>query len=198
MKQMILLLTTLSLCLSLCACSTDSNTPDMPETTNSTIQTTTTTAAEPKSVTVEITLDNWKDYFELREYIEFNENGFGEIDDAKIYWSIANKDEFTVDEENCNVTFEYTLEKEEVSSTIDTKTKKVIYGEVTGKNTSEATVETMNNVGQYIGEYTHDYYGEYLTRQRFEMKDGKLVSIFDYRVVDITIKRIQGTFSYFQ
>ena len=198
MKQIILLLATLSLCLSLCACSTDSNTPDMPETNDSTIQSTTTTATEPKSVTVEITLDNWKDYFELREYIEINENGFGEIDGAKIYWSIVNKNEFIVGEENCNVTFEYTLEKEEVSSTIDTETKKVIYGEVTGKNTSEATVETMNNVGQYIGEYTHDYYGEYLTSQHFKMKDGKLVSIFDYRVVDITIKRIQGTFCYFQ
>ena len=153
---------------------------------------------EPTPICVEITLDNWQDYFELREYTEFVENGFGEIDDAKTYWSVVSKDGYTVDEENCDVTFEFTYVEEYVVATIDTETKTVVYGEATGSSTSEPVVETMNNVGQYIGEYTHDRYGEHLTAEFFDMEDAQLVSVFDRRVINVTVLRISGTFSYFE
>ena len=208
MKKAISLLLALMLCLSLCACGGSNEMPEAqvstdPATTPEATEPATTEATEPEEsepapVCVEITLENWQDYFELREYTEFVENGFGEIDDAKTHWSVVSKDGYTVDEENCDVTFEFTYDEESVVATINTETKTVVYGEATGSSTSEPVVETMNNVGQYIGEYTHDRYGEYLTSEFFDLEDAQLVSVFDRRVVNVTVLRISGTFSYFE
>lgn len=208
MKKAISLLLVLMLCLSLCACGGSNEMPEAqvstdPATTPEATEPATTEATEPEeseltTVCVEITLENWQDYFELREYTEFVENGFGEIDDAKTLWSVVSKDGYTVDEENCDVTFEFTYDEESVVATINTETKTVVYGEATGSSTSEPVVETMNNVGQYIGEYTHDRYGEYLTSEFFDLEDAQLVSVFDRRVVNVTVLRISGTFSYFE
>ena len=94
--------------------------------------------------------------------------------------------------------YSFTYDEEYVVATIDTETKTVVYGEATGSSTSEPVVETMNNVGQYIGEYTHDRYGEHLTAEFFDMEDAQLVSVFDRRVINVTVLRISGTFSYFE
>ena len=56
MKKTIALLMVLALCLSLCACGGGNNVPE-------TIETPTTT--EPQYEIVEITMDNWQEYFEF-------------------------------------------------------------------------------------------------------------------------------------
>lgn len=190
MKKTITLFLTTIVCLSLVACGNNKDTTDtstMPE-----------SAVEPKLISVEITMNNWHNYFELCEYTDFKENSFGEIDDAQTYWSLVSKDEYTVDTSNCDVTLEFTYTQDTVASTIDMESKTVIYGEVTDNWTSEPKVETMNGVGQYIGEKSNERYGEYLNSELFDMEDEQLKSVFDRRIVDITVIRINGTFSYYE
>ena len=202
------LLLAVVLSLFMMACGGSNETPDTteapmetttaaPETTEAEV-TTAPAETEPKLVSVEITMDNWQDYFELREYTDFRENGFGEIDDAFTYWTLVSKDGYAVEIDHCDVTFEFTYYEEHVASRIDTEAKTVIYGEVTGNWTSEPKVETMNGVGQYIGENTNERYGEYLNAEVFDMEDGQLVSVLDRRIVNITVMRINGTFSYYE
>lgn len=152
----------------------------------------------PDPTMVEITMDNWQDYFELCEYTEFEENGFGEIEGATTYWTLVNKDEYMVDMENCDVTFEFTCDWDEVKAVVDQDTKSVNYGEVTGHSTSDATVETMENVGQYAGQDTNERYGKYLNAELFNVEDGQVVSVFDRRMTNVNVLRISGTFSYYE
>lgn len=139
---------------------------------------------------VEITLDNWQDYFELREYHKFEENGFGEFEKVTTYYSLVSKDGIIFDESKSEVTFEFTCSIETKPYTVDFENKTVTYGETTKTQTSEPTVETMNNVGQYIGENTHDRYGEYLGVCNFikELEGGAR------EVVSVEIIRITGIF----
>ena len=53
---------------------------------------------------IEITLDNWQDYFEFKEYHKFEENGFGEFESASTSYYLITKDEINVDVENSDVT----------------------------------------------------------------------------------------------
>ncbi len=139
---------------------------------------------------VEITLDNWQDYFELREYHKFEENGFGEFKKVTTYYSIVSKDGILFDQSKSDVTFEFVCNIESKPYTVDFENRAVIYGEATGMKTSEPTVETMNNVGQYIGESTNDRYGEYLGVCNFISKlEGEA-----REVVSIEISRIAGDF----
>ncbi len=193
MKRFVVLLLAAVMCLSLVACGGSNDTLTTDET-----EATVSKETEPKLVSVEITLDNWQNYFELREYTKFIENGFGEIDDAETYWTLVSKDEYAFDMENCDVTFEFTYDEEIVAATVDTDSKTVIYGEVTGSRTSEAKVETMNGVGQYVGGKSNERYGEYLNAELFNIENEELVSVFDRRIVNITVIQISGTFSYYE
>lgn len=139
---------------------------------------------------VEITLDNWQDYFEMREYHKFEENGFGEFEKVTTYYSLVSKDGIIFDKSKSEVTFEFTCDIETKPYTVDFENKTVTYGETTKTQTSEPTVETMNSVGQYIGENSNDRYGEYLGVCNFIRElEG------DAReVVSVAIIRIAGTF----
>ncbi len=117
---------------------------------------------DPNFETVEITLDNWQDYFEMREYHKFTRNGFGEHAGVQTYYALVNKDGLVVDVDQSNVTFEFTCYIEMKSYTVDVENQTMIYGDTTAIRTYGPVVETMNNVGQYIGENTRDRYGEYL------------------------------------
>ncbi|MBE6939982.1 MAG: hypothetical protein E7457_04115 [Ruminococcaceae bacterium] len=139
---------------------------------------------------IEITLDNWQEYFERREYHKFEENGFGEFEKVTTYYSLVSKDAIVFDASKSNVTFEFTCNIETKPYAVDFENKTVTYGETTKTQTSKPTVETMNNVGQYIGENTNDRYGEYLGVCNFI----KELEGDAREVVSVEIVRISGSF----
>lgn len=139
---------------------------------------------------IEITLDNWQEYFERREYHKFEENGFGEFEKVTTYYSLVSKDAIVFDASKSNVTFEFTCNIETKPYAVDFENKTVTYGETTKTQTSKPTVETMNPVGQYTGEYTNDRYGEYLGVCNFISE----LTGEAREVVSIEIIRISGSF----
>lgn len=145
---------------------------------------------EPEVEAIEITLDNWQDYFEMREYHEFEENGFGEIDGVYIGYYLVSKDGIICDTDKSDVTFEYTCNDEEKSYTVDCENKTIIYGETTATHTFGPMVETMGPIGQVVGEDRNNRYGASLEGGN---PTGALKSMV-YEVVDIEITRIAGTF----
>ncbi len=145
---------------------------------------------QPQYELVDITLDNWQDYFELREYHKFEENGFGEFKKVTTYYSLVSKDGIVFDESKSDVTFEFTCNIERKPYTVDFENRTVIYGETTEVETSDPIVETMNYVGQYIGENSNNRYGEYLYVCNFISKlEGEA-----REVTGVEISRIAGDF----
>ena len=91
MKKVLSALLVLVMCLSLCACNSGKEAPMSEpekhevttvsvETELEIIETEAIVETEPQYTTVELTLDNWQEYFEFVEYVEWNKNAFGEIE----------------------------------------------------------------------------------------------------------------------
>lgn len=149
--------------------------------------------SNPQKVTVEITPENWDQYFELRMYPKIELNGFGELDRCIPYYSIVSKDGLVPVHEESNVTMEFTYTGEYHSATVDIANKTLVLGELveTGR-TSDPRVETLNTVGQYIGEYTATRYGEYITCDwLYEVNIHRT-----YVVTSVAVSRATGSFTY--
>lgn len=54
----------------------------------------TNTTEQKLSKEIKITSDNWKEYFEIKEFPLWKENAFGEIDDLALWWGIYLKEEY--------------------------------------------------------------------------------------------------------
>lgn len=151
---------------------------------------------EPQPVTVEITMDNWQDYFELREYAEFTKNGFGEFESVSVTVALVNKDGMYPDCFLSDVTFEYAITRKFVSITVDPENETITYGAERGRNPygDYTGVVTMQNSGQYIGEFTMDRYGKYIC----SLGATHELSVDQFNVLDtFEILRIAGTFTYY-
>jgi hypothetical protein len=119
MKKAILILLVLGLCLCLCACGKyakydtligyieagdeENATKEFlalleqnkPETT------------EPATTTVEITMDNWQDYFELRLVADISRDHFDEVEDTFAKWRLYLKEEYWGKVPEADVAFGY-------------------------------------------------------------------------------------------
>lgn len=108
--------------------------------------------------TVEITMDNWQEYFELKEYHRFIKNGFGEIEEVETYFMLITKDGIVCDRDKCNVTVERVCTMEARPVTVDIENEAVIYGAATESKKGEPKVETMNHASHWLGGlYDHNY-----------------------------------------
>lgn len=136
---------------------------------------------------IEITLDNWQDYFEFKEYHNFEENGFGEFESASTSYYLITKDEINVDVENSDVTLEYTWEYAKQSYAVDFENKTVTYGEITEKYTSDPQVETMNSI--YRKENNAYKYEKYIASESYYELEGNCYS----KVTGVDVTRIIGT-----
>lgn len=69
----------------------DQSVSDQPIIDDNTVSNTT----EPKqSKEIKITLDNWQEYFEIKEFPIWAKNAFGETDDLALWWGIYLKEEY--------------------------------------------------------------------------------------------------------
>ena len=119
---------------------------------------------EPQPVTVEITMDNWQEYFELREYVEIKKNGFGEFEKVSVYYALVNKDGMSPECNLSDVTMEFSYTKKYVSMSVDLENGTITYGADRGKDPygDYTGVTTMQSAGNYIGEYYMNRYGQFV------------------------------------
>ena len=107
MKKAISLLLALVMCLSLCACGKEKeepsasyieeveNTVDMTETEQKSVETEPVIVeTEPKLEIVELTLDNWQEYFEFVDNPNFQKDAFGEVEGFTVGISLQLKEEY--------------------------------------------------------------------------------------------------------
>lgn len=124
MKKTIALLLALVLCLSLCACGGGNDTPETTEaptkpaptepaptepapTTPPTTEAFTPTETEPQYTTVEITMENWENYFEYNLTVSPRMNAFGEVETLCPVMRFHLKDEWASITTDIDVALEY-------------------------------------------------------------------------------------------
>ena len=154
-----------------------------------------TTETEPQPVTVEITMDNWQEYFELREYVEIKKNGFGEFEKVSVYYALVNKDGMSPECNLSDVTMEFSYTKKYVSMSVDLENGTITYGADRGKDPygDYTGVTTMQSAGNYIGEYYMNRYGQFVASSWTYEPSEDQFSVLD----TFEILRIAGTFVYY-
>ena len=150
---------------------------------------------EPQPVTVEITMDNWQEYFELREYVEIKKNGFGEFEKVSVYYALVNKDGMSPECDLSDVTMEFSYTKKYVSMSVDLENGTITYGADRGKDPywDYTGVTTMQGAGNFIGEYYMNRYGQFVASSWTDEPSEDQFSVLD----TFEILRIAGTFVYY-
>ena len=86
---------------------------------------------DPKTTAIEITSENWNEYFEVVQSDKANINQFGEIDDVYKSWSIVLKDGYNMAENNeTSIAVEYNYTKEWRTVTKDLTAGTVTVGDL--------------------------------------------------------------------
>lgn len=85
---------------------------------------------EPQYEAVDITIDNWQNYFELYAKNNFAKNAFGEFDMWHCDCYFVLKDGIEVGTDNNKVAFECKYTVDRVQYAIDLETQTVTYGEI--------------------------------------------------------------------
>lgn len=112
---------------------------------------------EPQYEAVEITLDNWQDYFELYAKNSFSKNAFGEFDKWHLQYYFVLKDGIEISKDNNKVALECKYTEDRVQYTIDWDTQTVTYGEIFDP-ASQATQKVLGMEWTSISEwYTSKY-----------------------------------------
>jgi len=108
------------LCISLCACAVE-------QTTSNDIE----ADVENKLLyqTIEITMDNFYDYFEEKEIVSVNYDDFDEVDWIEIQQYFALKEKYSIDTDASDVAIEYSVYSEEYYVDFDYETFQYTYEE---------------------------------------------------------------------
>lgn len=208
MQKIISLVLVLVLCLSLCACGGgESNTPNTPETTEApskpahtepapttppTTEAFTPTETEPQYTTVEITMENWENYFEYNLTVSPRMNAFGEVETLVPVMKFHLKDEWASITTNMDVALEY--------NAIDTYSCMYSYNIDTGEFVVGEKIEDMDSGGLWGFTKTMDETnieeGVSLFGAPIPGKveiEGNIAKILGSSYATIEILRIQGT-----
>lgn len=180
-KKIALFLATL-MCISLCACGGS-------ETSSSSLF--------KKEQEIEITMDNWQEYFEEKEVISASSNAFDELEHIAIHQVIALKDKYEIDKEKSEVDIEYKWHIEEYCVDFDTDTLEYTYGDKikvhkTPENSRidsfrEHTYKIGDNSSQVIYGLDYSGKGDFYTRVDKETQQRTTEKFFIDEII-----RIQG------
>lgn len=214
MKKILALLLAAVMCFSLVACgggetpNTDDNStqeqqiqnnnnepevadPEVTEPESTEAEVTEPESTEPQLEEVEITLDNWQEYFALQEFVTFRENGFGEIENVRADYILVTKEGITCDTDNCNIAIEYTYSYGDTTYTVDFENRTIAYGETSNIVESSAKIGNMSNVEFWLGGEYERFGIRLLDTYRNEPQGSESI------VVDVNIIRISGTLYYY-
>lgn len=113
---------------------------------------------EPQYETVEITLDNWQEYFEIVGYMTYRDNAFGEAESCFFRSELRLKEEYwsrlsaNMMDDKGAIEFSYDYGKK--VATIDLANRTYSFGEFTAQSSGTATDEfSYDNDGNYIYVY---------------------------------------------
>ena len=188
MKKAISLLLVLVLCLSLCACGgNDTPKTEAPTETTAHIET------EPQYTTIEITLDNWMEYFEFRRVVVDRRNDFNELTEFYPNMNMCLKTEWAEVATEMEVAVEYScMNGYRQWFTYNADTKELSEGEI---DSESAPVSDLLNQTLSLKDYSIDdgkiLYGN-ASKTTFEIKDN-IATILGTTYSDVEVIRIQGT-----
>ena len=203
MKKIIALLLALVMCLSLCACGGGNDTPETTEaptapptteapTTLPTTEVFAPTETEPQYTSVEITMENWENYFEYNLTVSPRMNAFGEVETLCPVMSFCLKDEWASITTDIDVAIEY--------NAIDTYSCMFSYNVDTGEFVVGEKIEDMNSGGLWGRTTTIDETdieeGAWLFGTSIPGRaevEGNIAKILGSMYATIEILRIQGT-----
>lgn len=203
MKKFLVLLLVAVMVLSLVACggkkqSDNSDTQQNNSQTSTEASTTEVTENKVEELPkeVEITVDNWQDYFEIVEVPVWEINDFNEISGCYgIITSICLKDEFVEKgvSEKTNLAFEYTTTRHIVPFEADLEKKEVTLGEPYETQSEELTKTTSYKVPSTMSDYdkaVYEYTAEYpvIAHLLFSATGSAT-----YQLENVTFTRIEGT-----
>ena len=131
MKKILSMIVALVMFLTLCACrgeklqdtADDTTTDILVEVVETQMVETTILPTEPEIQEIEITLDNWKDYFEYKEFLFCQKNAFGDFTDYLFFWCLMPKDSIgTIVGSSVVVAYDYKIEMRRLTVYPDTNT----------------------------------------------------------------------------
>lgn len=140
MKKRIVVFLTSLMCIFLCACGGSENSSG---------------GLFKTEKEVEITMDNWQEYFEEKEMISLKYNAFDEIEHIEYYKVLALKDGITIDPYKSNVAIEASTHIEHYYVNIDTDTWDFEFEERKGdfEYTNKSKVKEFSTHTYEQGEY---------------------------------------------
>ena len=131
---------------------------------------------EPQKQTIEVTLDNWQEYFEIREYLESSiaTNDFGEP--TKYFYSVytlfAVKEEWAENVVSCDVAIEYDADSSPKNISFNAKDMTF---EITGDCENEFIPDDYLDSSRFTRGATAKLGDEYIHHDTF--KDGKVDTV---------------------
>ena len=202
-KKVVLILATL-MCISLCACggseeiSKDSTGIKI----ENNIDVNKDTKTEESSNTsllkkeIEITLDNWQEYFEEKDVLGVEYNAFDEIEDIYFYKNLTLKEGISIDTYESNIAVEANVHYEQYYVNIDTNTWEFSFEEKRGEfEYSSSKIEEFRSYIYKQGDSEKKYYSAQFCRfgDNMVMTDKETQTTYVERVFIDEITRIKGT-----
>ncbi len=136
---------------------------------------------------IEITLDNWQDYFEVREDQQFSENAFGEFAELYTSYYLVAKDGIVIEQSKSDIAVEYSCTYERRPYTIDFENKSIAYGDAIETRSSGAWINKMGN--QYLWAADESCYGIGIGSSAVRQLQGDDAEV----VIGVDIIRIKGS-----
>lgn len=178
---------------------TEATEPDNTETEITEPEETEPEETEPQYETVEITLDNWQEYFEIVPTYLYLTNAFGEYSSLAYMYDLVIRDGYICDKEQSDVAIEFTYTYGSAEYTIDFENRTITYGEVTALSESSSRTRKLKTISSYAGDRSDAimYY-----RYGFELTTGDylyaLQGTSDFVIVAVNISRVSGSICFYR
>ena len=172
MKKWIAILLAAVMCFSLAACS----------------------GAGGKTEVIELTLDNWKDYFELAVTEYYDINGFGEVERLEIQQDLVVKQEYAEDVVCDNVVFELNPTAQRIQVTLNAVDQTYTLGEVIDEVavwSSPKVIELFSYESK--GSTKLHGYGYLISSDYIKAENGEEFVDLVETLEDLEVTRVQGT-----
>ena len=139
---------------------------------------------------IELTVDNWLDYFEIVDVIKFEENPFGEAEKFTYSRYYCLKDEYVdvTAQYLSNIAIEYTRNRDEISCVVDPTNRTVTLGE---KVRDINAVTETDKMQYYDHSETKNRIGFEINYNSIGQNGFKNCTI--YYTTDVVMNRIKGT-----
>ncbi len=190
MKKLLALLLAAIMCFSLVACGENGNASLVEEYENSEQENAEPEKTEPQYETVEITLDNWQEYFELKMSVCEMKNAFGELENLFPQMCFVLKEDWAGVTADMDIVFEYTCtDGYRCQFTYNTDTEELTEGE----KTDDYVTDPWGAIREMDERYIEDGANIFGNGNYDVTVDGNIASFTADMYSTVEFLRIQGT-----